>query len=121
MSFLKKKLVLFSSINASSPRKLKEMLSRDGQKSIEGKLMDFHSLAKETHVERKALVSQFQKSRLFWLFWGGKLQVDNSSFSSETHDGPRMYVIYTYNVHDHVDCLKPKVRTNPKMLSPFGA
>ncbi len=114
--------MLFSSINASSPRKLKEMLSRDGQKSIEGKLVNFHpSLAKETDTCRKALVSQFQKSRFFWLFWGGKLQVDNSSFSSETHDGPRMYLIYTYNVHDHVDCHKPKVRTNPKMLTPFGA
>jgi hypothetical protein len=44
--------------------------------------------------------------------------VDNFSFSSETHDGPR---ICLNNVHDHVDCLKPKVRSNPKMLSSFGA
>jgi hypothetical protein len=48
MSFLKKKFELFLSINASSPRKLKEMLSRDGPKIHRRKLVDFSSLAKKS-------------------------------------------------------------------------
>jgi hypothetical protein len=131
MSFLKNKLLFFSSIhvipqkevriiNASSPRKPKEMLPRDGQKSIEGSLWIF--IPSKGDTCRKSIGFHHSKSQDFiWLFLGGKLQVDNFSFSSETHDGPRMYFIYMYNVHDHVDCLKPKVRSDPKMLSPFGA